>query len=90
MTSLELDIVELASAADAAWFAARPNRTTRIRRFIAGEGPPMHQMGDGVACVAVRQIVPGVRARFPVYLPCLPPDTEAAAAAVLERARVTP
>ena len=76
---------ELASDGDAAWFRSRPGRATRVRLFIEGELPGPKSAGRGIACIAVRQLAPGVRMRLTTHLPTLPPDTEAAAAAVVDR-----
>ena len=84
--AFSVDMADLASDADAAWFKARPDRSTRIRPFIEGELPYSLPQGDGVAVTIVRQMQPGARMRLPVYLPKMPADTEAEAMAAARRA----
>ena len=81
-----IDMADLASDGDAAWFKANPARTTRIRPFVEGELPCAMPHGDGHPVTLVRQIRPGVRARLPVYIGKMPPDCEASALAVLRLA----
>ena len=85
-----VDMADIASDGDAAWFKAHPGRTARVRPFIEGELPWGMPCGDGYALTAVRQIRPGVRMRLPVYLTKKPADDEASANQVVEFAlRVT-
>ena len=81
-----VSLADLAADGDAAWFAAHPDRTARIRAFVEGEMPCSMPSGDGFAATVVRQIRPGVRARVPVYLARKPGDDEASALGVLQMA----
>ena len=83
MTLLLPAIADETSEGDRAWFERHPNRHTYVRAFVPGELPISLMAGDGVQCMVVRQIRPGVRMRLPLYLPRMPADTETAARRVL-------
>ena len=59
---------QLASEADRRWFEAHPNERQRIREPFPGEFQAAVPPGHYVACVAVLQLAPGVRARQAILL----------------------
>jgi hypothetical protein len=80
------EIADAASDCDRIWFERHPGRHTYIRGFMPGELPLTMMSGDGVQCVAVRQMKPGARMRLPVYLPRMPGDSEYNAARIFRDA----
>ena len=63
--------LDKAVADDKAWFAAHPNRGTRLRPEYPGELPRKRTPPEGAietAHILVEQIKPGVRLRTPVLL----------------------
>jgi hypothetical protein len=76
-----LDIQEKTTQEDARWFEKHPNRSYRIRKYVAGEmaraatTPPW---GRWDRWTLVKQLAPGVRARLVVHAPSgfVPYDTD--------------
>ena len=66
---------------DAAWFAARPSRSHRVRKAYPGEFAPLDcDPAEGWKAV-VRQVAAGARLRLPVFMPDLRREIEDDAAA---------
>ncbi len=81
-----MSAADAASEQDRVWFLRHPRRTVYVRPFVPGEVPASMPRGDGVPVTIVRQIGGGVRVRVPVYLPAMPPNTEAHAERLLRAA----
>lgn len=66
---------------DAAWFAARPSRSHRVRRAYPGEFEPFDLDPAAGWRTVVRQVETGARLRLPVFMPSLAREIEDDAAA---------
>jgi len=72
-------VADAASDKDRGWFERNPNRHHCVRPLVPGEMPLRSVAGDGRWFVLVKRVLPGMRARLPVYLYAAPPDSEEAA-----------
>ena len=68
-TPADLDAEDDASDADRLWFEAHPHHNQRIRDPYPGEFRAATPPGRYCADVAVVRLGPGLRARFPRFLP---------------------
>ena len=61
----DIEMVEIVSNLDRAWFEAHPTETVYVRKAYPGEFPyEPAPPGAGDQLVEVRQIAPGIRARW--------------------------
>ncbi|MBV9825863.1 MAG: hypothetical protein JO001_09330 [Alphaproteobacteria bacterium] len=78
---------EKASDGDAAWFAAHPDRSHRLRPAIINELPGISAADVAAGTwIAIRQLMPGFRIRTVFTPPSPPPDDESIAHALFDLA----
>jgi hypothetical protein len=72
----EMEAVDHARAADAAWFEGHPRRSHRLRPAVPHELPGLTTDMAAGSWFVVRQVAPGVRIKMIFTPPAPPPDSE--------------